>query len=625
MLPEHPSNTGLIYMMQTLAMSPETAPAAAAKKASSRWSHPVLVPLIYSILLIVAQLVIHRNPADYLGPDNDDAMRLVEVRDFLAGQGWFDMMQYRLGLDGGTLMHWSRFIDLPIASLILFFRMFFSPEGAEAVALTVWPLMLILPLMFFMSLAGRRIAGVEGMHFSLILTALFVLLSPRFVPGSIDHDNVQLGLVALAVAMLADEKYKPRNFAIAAIALAIQLGIGAETTPFVAVACMAVACLWAWDGEVFAPAAKAFALTLTIAVSVAFFSLVPPRLYSMVTCDNLSLGFYGITSAGCVGLLLSAVFASRLSRPWRMVVLAANGAFVFATTVAIAPQCLRNPLADLDPMLVDLWLNRVTEAQSIFSIAHRQPDTLGAFYATGFLAMLVCSFRMLRGHRVRLHAVLMALVAINWIVTLVQVRGAEFANLLAILPLALLLAELRRISVADTKNMRAAFFYVVTALISVPAVWAVGGALALNGIVNGFMAPPAKAEETADCGSREALAPIAGLEPGVIAAASNMGAPLLRFTPHRTLSGPYHRDPDGMLAELHIGLAKPLEAEALLRETHVTLVAFCKGDPQVQLLSERNPQGLYAQLSAGRVPAYLEPIPASIKSDVRFFRFKPQE
>ena len=612
-------------MAQTLAMPPEAA-AAAERQALLRKSHPVLVPLIYAIVIILAQLVIHRHLMDYVGPDNDDVMRLVEVRDFLGGQGWFDMMQYRLGLDGGTLMHWSRFIDLPIASLILFFRLFFSPEGAEAAALTVWPLMLVLPLMAFMGLAGRRIGGVEGMHFSLILTSLFVLTSGRFVPGSIDHDNVQLGLVALAVAMLADESYKPRNFAIAAVALAIQLGIGAETTPFVAVACVAVACLWAWDGAVFAPAARAFALTLTIAVSGAFFSLVPPRLYSMVTCDNLSLGFYGIISVGCVGLLLSALFASRLSRPWRMAVLAANGAAVLATTVAIAPQCLRNPLADLDPMLVELWLSKVTEAQSIFSIARTTPDGLGAFYATGFLAMLVCAFRIMRGERARLHAILMALVAVNWAITLVQVRGAEFSNLLAIPPLALLLADLRRISAADTEDVGAAFFYVVTALISAPAVWAVGGALADKGIVNSFtVAPPAKAEETSNCASKEALAPIANLPPGVIAAASNMGAPLLRFTPHRTLSGPYHRDPDGMLAELHIGLAEPQQAEALLRDAHVTLVAFCKGDPQVQTLSELKPRGLYAQLGAGHVPAYLEPIPTPTKSDVQFFRFKPQE
>ena len=615
---------GFIEMAQTLALPPE-ATGTAEKKAPLRWSHPALAALVYAAIVIVAQLIIHRNLADYVGPDNDDAMRLVEVRDFLAGQGWFDMMQYRLGLAGGTLMHWSRFIDLPIASLILFFRMFLSPEGAEAAALTVWPLMLVLPLMFFMGLAGRRIAGVEGMHFSLILTALFVLLSPRFVPGSIDHDNVQLGLVALTVAMLVDESYRPRNFAIAAIALAIQLGIGAETTPFVAVACMSVACLWAWKGEIFAPAAKAFALTLTIAVSAAFFSLVPPRLYSMVTCDNLSLGFYGITSAGCVGLLLSSIFASRLSRPWRIAILAVNGAFVFAITVALAPQCLRNPLSDLDPMLVDFWLSRVTEAQSIISVAHRQPDTLGVFYATGLLAMLVCAFRILRGTRSSLHAMLMALIAINWVITLVQVRGTEFANLLAIPPLALMIAELRKNYMADPRNLRAILLYAGTLLASVPAVWAVGGALASKGVVNGLMvAAPVKAEETANCTSRQALRPIADLEPGVVAAASNLGAPLLRFTPHRTLSGPYHRDPDGMMAELLIGLAEPQQAEALLHEAKVTIVAFCKGDPQVELVSERAPKGLYAQLSAGHVPAYLEPIAASAESDVQFFRVTPQ-
>ena len=612
-------------MAQTLAMPPEAA-RTAEKKAPLPWSHPALVALAYAVVVIVAQLVIHRHLADYVGPDNDDAMRLVEVRDFLAGQGWFDMMQYRLGLDGGTLMHWSRFIDLPIASLILFFRMFFSPEGAEAAALTVWPLMLVLPLMVFMGLAGRRVAGVEGMHFSLILTAMFVLLSPRFVPGSIDHDNVQLGLVALTVAMLVDENHRPRNFAVAAVALAIQLGIGAETTPFVAVACMSVACLWAWKGEAFAPAAKAFALTLTIAVSAAFFSLVPPRFYSMVTCDNLSLGFYGITSAGCVGLLLSALFASRLSRQWRIAVLLADGAFVFATTVALAPQCLHNPLADLDPMLVDLWLNQITEAQSIFSIARTQPDTLGVFYATGLLAMVFCAIRILRGDRAGLFAILTAMVAINWVITLVQVRGAEFANLLAIPPLALMIADLRRGYMADTRNMRSALLYAVTVLVSAPAVWAIGGLLVTKGFSNGFaIATPAKAEETADCASKTALAPIAGLQPGVVAAASNMGAPLLRFTPHRTLSGPYHRDPDGMLAELHIGLAEPQRAEALLREAKVTLVAFCKEDPQVLLLSERAPKGLYAYLSAGRVPVYLEPITTQGESDVQFFRVKSQD
>src|SRR3954452_14790108 len=41
--------------------------------------------------------------------DTDDAMRLVQVRDLLAGQSWFDLTATRLD-PPGTLMHWSRVV-----------------------------------------------------------------------------------------------------------------------------------------------------------------------------------------------------------------------------------------------------------------------------------------------------------------------------------------------------------------------------------------------------------------------------------------------------------------------------------------------------------------------------------
>src|SRR5262249_36541324 len=157
----------------------------------------------------------NRNATDYVGADNDDAMRLVEVRDLLAGQGWFDMVQYRLGLDGGTLMHWSRLIDLPLANLISFFRLFVASERAEALALTVWPLTLSLALMACMGIIGRRIGGLPGLHVSLGLTALAVVTASRFTPGSIDHTNAQLCLAALITAMLVDNSFRPMSFALA--------------------------------------------------------------------------------------------------------------------------------------------------------------------------------------------------------------------------------------------------------------------------------------------------------------------------------------------------------------------------------------------------------------------------
>ena len=47
--------------------------------------------------------------------DTDDNMRYLQVRDWLAGQGWYDLRQYRLDPPAGFNIHWSRLVDLPIA------------------------------------------------------------------------------------------------------------------------------------------------------------------------------------------------------------------------------------------------------------------------------------------------------------------------------------------------------------------------------------------------------------------------------------------------------------------------------------------------------------------------------
>ena len=54
---------------------------------------------------------------DFSEPDN--AMRLVRVRDMLAGQGWFDSVQHRLGPPDGLTMHWAQWIDGAIALPIM--------------------------------------------------------------------------------------------------------------------------------------------------------------------------------------------------------------------------------------------------------------------------------------------------------------------------------------------------------------------------------------------------------------------------------------------------------------------------------------------------------------------------
>jgi hypothetical protein len=84
----------------------------------------------------------------------DDAKRLVEVRDLIAGQGWFGLTQYRLD-PPGLPMHWSRVIDAPLAAMILMLRPFVGMQGAEAATLVLWPLLFGATLMAVAAIARR--------------------------------------------------------------------------------------------------------------------------------------------------------------------------------------------------------------------------------------------------------------------------------------------------------------------------------------------------------------------------------------------------------------------------------------------------------------------------------------
>ena len=89
----------------------------------------------------------------------DDAMRLVEVRDFLAGQNWFDLTQYRLDPPDGVVMHWSRLIDLPLALLIRAGETLLPSALSERIVLTLWPTALLLVFFAGILRLARELAG----------------------------------------------------------------------------------------------------------------------------------------------------------------------------------------------------------------------------------------------------------------------------------------------------------------------------------------------------------------------------------------------------------------------------------------------------------------------------------
>ncbi|MEB2844941.1 hypothetical protein GAO09_02030 [Rhizobiales bacterium RZME27] len=591
----------------------------------------LLRPLLFYCLAVVLAILVSTlpNAVDYVGQDNDDIMRLVEIRDWLGGQHWFDMQQYRLGLDGGTLMHWSRFVDLPIGAMIRFFSLFTANQQAEAIALAIWPLLMAVVFLAAVGIAARRVGNGATMHIALGLASLYVYTSIRFHPGSIDHHNVQIALIMMMAAMLLDPLYRSRSYIIAGLAAAFAIAIGAETVPMVAIACLCVTLQWVWHGHAFRYAARAFGLTLAMAITAAFLITVPPRLYSAVTCDNLSLGFLAPTALGGAGLFLCSLLPERAGLRMRIGAMIMLGMLVLVATKLIAPECLGSPLANLDPMLVKLWLNNVTEAQSILAEIRGEPYMLGYFYAVGLFALAVCGFEIMRGERTEFHLIMLALIATAWGVALIQLRSSFFSNALSILPLAVVITGLRHHAGKEPENMNAGVAYILGVLASVPVIWGFVGIVAQEGVRNSFNLSAISrsgtpSAEVGECGSPAEWQALAMLPAGLVVSPSNSGAEILRFTHHRAISAPYHRNQGGMLTELHIGLATPSEAEAFFRGSNASILAFCKNDPQTENLIEMKPDGLYAALAAGKVPTYLEPLPSPDPKGFMFFRYAGQ-
>ena len=86
----------------------------------------------------------------------DDFMRMVQVRDWINGQNWYNLTQYRLDPPAGAVMHWTRLVDMPIGALVLGLAPFAGRAGAELLAAALWPLLMLLPTLALAGLIARR-------------------------------------------------------------------------------------------------------------------------------------------------------------------------------------------------------------------------------------------------------------------------------------------------------------------------------------------------------------------------------------------------------------------------------------------------------------------------------------
>lgn len=552
---------------------------------------------------------------DITFPDVDDAMHLAQWRDFIGGQGWFDLHQARLSPPQGYVSHWSRLIDAGFAGLYFFFRLFADDPLSEWLMRAVWPLLWILPAMAGAAAIAWRLGGVSA-----ALTALLLMLAGgsayhQFLPGTIDHHSVQIALTMLAVAATVWSDRLSWSAGVAGFLTALSFSIGLETLPYLAVCGAAIALRFVASSDG-ALGARRYALLLMAGLVVLFFATLAPNRWLEVQCDALSPNLVAaiLPAAALLALATWMKSSSVLGRA-AFVVLA--GVVAGAAVAIIEPRCFRGPYGLMDERMWPLWLSWVFENLPLTKILASNPFRV--FPMLSFPVVCLIAAAIFLSSRTRrdfggLTACSVFLMA--WLTVCIAVRAAPYAIWFGFPVVA---ATIVMLLPAD--RMSGVWRPIAAALLLSPFV--LGSALAQLVPARAFSQPSSGGEQSRFCRLSANIRELAALPPGLIATDVFHGAHILALTPHSVLSAPYHRNMPGTLVAHRILAGSPDEARDVARKAGVTYIALCGPRPPDGLSEEQRRLSLWAYLEAGAVPDWLDPVASSIGRPFTVYRVLP--
>lgn len=594
--------------------------AAIAGEGPARPGFDAVIALAASLLFLAACFLNGLSVLEDGGGDNDSLMRLVQIRDLLAGQGWFDLMQYRMGPDGGFEMHWSRLVDLPVALLIVGLGGVTGDIAlAETLALTLWPVLLFGLSLYLIVKCARALSGDSAVLPAAVIGALTLYFVNVFRPGAIDHHNVQLALALATILFLLKAQELRAAAALAGACAALMLAVAMEAAPYAAVAGAIAAAIFLVGRPGDARIAAGFGAAFALVGALSFAATVPVDRWLAAHCDALSMPQVSVALLGGGGLAIAASVPAFAETPARRAgTLVGLGLAVVLLVVLAFPQCLGDPYASVDERLRLYWLDSIVEVQSAAALFGHK-ERFAAFFVTPALGLAALAWHMRRHGVDRGRAILSGFLAAAYLVSLWQVRGTTFALPIAAIALAGLTAEVRR-RAAVSGTARSQLAVVLAWLVSFNMAWQ----FAIGSITAAAGAEPRKhvAGETGQCYARADYARLAELPAGTVLSISNLGAAMLLNTPHRAIAGPYHRNLAGNGLTLDMLMGDPAAAGRLARLNGIDYVALCPGNSETQVLAQAAQGGLLAGLLAGDVPDWLQPVEGSRGETIRLYRVR---
>lgn len=563
--------------------------------------------------------------------DTDDAMRMAQVRDLLAGQGWWDLTQYRVNpAGGGVVMHWSRLVDAPLAAGILLLKPLFGQAMAERIVMAVWPPMLGAALsvacaLGYRNLSDRRIAYVVPLF---LIMSGYILV--QFRPLRVDHHGWQIFFAMLVMA----QALRPASWQaglLGGLFAAALLAVSIEGLPVAALFAGLAALRWALHGrgDDRARLCGYMAALAAGAVLLQFATRGPMGLVG-TWCDSLSAPYLAAFVAAAAIICASA--RANPAASWaRFVLLALAGAAATGALVWTEPQCAKGPFATLDPIVIEYWYRNVLEGQPLWRAKPHDmihvlvPSLIGL--AGSMLAWRHSDNAVDRRNWATVIAALLGAGALSLLVF----RSVSTAHLFALPGCAWLglrvWAWARTIPAMPPRILASAM-----AALTLPLI----GGMTVAALLSLFV-PALKAEEErakteaadanryrANCLDSAAIADLNRLPRTTLLTPIDLGAPLVFWTRHGLVSTPHHRNKDAMANTIRAFAGDPARAEALVRRQQAGLIVVCRTANDFTKYRRARKDSLAAQLYAGTSPTWLEAAPITSRAGLAIWRVKPE-
>jgi len=554
----------------------------------------------------------HSSIAQFRFWDPDDVMRLLEVRDWLVGQSWFDVAQHRMNLPAGLSMHWSRLLDVPLAAIIILLKPLVGQRTAETVASVVVPMLTLGATMSLVAGIARHRSGAGAGLLAAALCLLSIGTWYAMPPMRIDHHGYQL-LCGLGIAWALVTRDDRKGTVIAGLCAAAWCHISLEGLAFTACASAWLGLRWVVDPH---PRARLplFLATLSIGSAALYIAVHGIGLIGHTFCDQISP--VHITVFGLAALLSVPTMAFRITamglRATSLAVIGVSCALLYRLW---APQCAAGPFGSLGPLGHGLWYLNVHEGVPLWHAPVETRLAWGIFPWVGLAGALTAALRSedAGSGKWSYCALLAAATAIGLLVT----RAGAFANLLAIpgaVGLFLLIADRSEAWPLTPRALaRAGSLMLLSPF----------GAQSTSLLAMQTQPAPQTTSQEQRCGQIDTLAALDRVPPVTILAPLELGPNVLAGTHHSAVTGPYHRDPDALEDVLRFFTADEPTAHAVALRRHARLLIFCPAGGEMATMAKFAPAGLAARLLRGKAPQWLTPVALPGTPGLSLYRILP--